>query len=317
MRQMLIAAVVTLALACSGCISIGRTLYLGDQSLRRSSIGFVERVVTVKDHDIELLERPAGGDAVLLVHGFSGSKDSYNRIAPYLPEDLRLIAPSLPSHGASTFKAEASYDFASQADRLLALLDVLGVGAVHVVGVSMGGAIATTFAARYPERTLSLSAIAPAGIDPPTETAFQTAWAAGENLLIVREPEDFERFLELCFYGEPPAMPASVRDYLAEDLIAQRARLEKVDQDFRTVPGWLEGVVPQLRSPVLVIWGQQDEILHVSGSSVFRDVKDVRIELLEGCGHACSFVRPEEVALLVSSHIHAHAASRAGPAPGS
>lgn len=307
MRQLLIATVVVLSLLGSGCVSLGKALYQGDQGLRRSSVGFLERVLTVGDHDIEVLERPGAGDAVLLVHGFSGSKDSYNRIAPFLPADLRLIAPSLPSHGASTFRPDASYDFASQADRLAALLDGLAIERVHVVGVSMGGAIATTFAARHPQRTLSLSAIAPAGIDPPTPTAFQSAWAEGENLLIVRQPEDFERFLELCFYGEPPAIPGPVRDYLAEDLLAQRARLEKVDQDFRTVPGWLEGVVPQLRSPVLVVWGKQDEILHVSGSSVFRQVKDVRIELLEGCGHACSFVRPEEVALLVSSHIRTHA----------
>jgi pimeloyl-ACP methyl ester carboxylesterase len=299
-RRLLLAL---LALQLAGCASVGRSLYEGDRDGRRDDAGFVQRSATVDGHKVEVLERPGDDEVVLLVHGFGGDQDSWNRIAPSLPKGYRLIAPSLPGFGMSSYKPEVRYDFATQADRLALLLDELGIGRVHVVGISMGGAVATTFAARHPDRARSLTAICPAGIDPPAPTDFQRSWKKGHNELIVREPKDYDHYLDLLFYGDPPAIPGPVRAYLVEEEIAAADRLTKIDTDLREVPGWLEGVIPNVVAPTLVIWGKEDEVLSYTGSTRFEGLEGVNIELLEDCGHACSFVRPDEVAAMIAAHL--------------
>ncbi|UGA40587.1 alpha/beta hydrolase [Chromobacterium haemolyticum] len=84
-------------------------------------------------------------------------------LARRLPKSFRLIAPDLPGHGDSMSNLDISYRVEAQADRLRAFLEVWGVEHVHLIGNSMGGAIAANFAARYPRHVASLTLLNAAG----------------------------------------------------------------------------------------------------------------------------------------------------------
>src|SRR5258708_27643402 len=88
-----------------------------------------------------------GGEAapVLLVHGFGADLNSWMFTQPALAEGRRVVALDLPGHGGSTKMLDGADEssFAAVIDRALA---ALGIERCHLVGHSMGGAIALNFA---------------------------------------------------------------------------------------------------------------------------------------------------------------------------
>jgi pimeloyl-ACP methyl ester carboxylesterase len=104
-------------------------------------------VITVNGHRIAY--RDAGtGEVLLLVHGLGGSSSSWREMTPKLAMKYRVIAPDLLGHGESD-KPRGEYSPAVFAHLLRDLLDALGIDEVTVVGHSLGGGVAMTFAARH------------------------------------------------------------------------------------------------------------------------------------------------------------------------
>jgi pimeloyl-ACP methyl ester carboxylesterase/heme-degrading monooxygenase HmoA len=98
------------------------------------------------------------GEPVLLVHGMLETWAIWSRVMPRLADHYRVIAPDLRGFGASEGTG-AGYDKATLAADMLALLDALGAGRVHVVGHDFGGQIAYALAAEHRDRVATLSAI--------------------------------------------------------------------------------------------------------------------------------------------------------------
>jgi abhydrolase domain-containing protein 6 len=140
-------------------------------SLDRRLNGLRRRAVQVGDHRIVYSE---GGrtntEAVVLVHGFSASADTWNRMAAQLRKGYHVIAPDLPGWGESTRLDSASYGYAVQIQRLHDFLQQLGVSRFHLVGHSMGGCISAGYAARYPDEVITLALIAPHGVNEPQQS---------------------------------------------------------------------------------------------------------------------------------------------------
>lgn len=76
---------------------------------------------------------------------------------------------------------------------------------LHVVGLSLGGAIATGLAALEPKRVVSLSLLCPAGIEAPTKSKFVQMLEQPEpkNVLTPTNHEEFQQMLDLAFASEP------------------------------------------------------------------------------------------------------------------
>jgi len=95
-------------------------------------------------------EAGSGARPVLLLHGLASNARIWELVAPRLVEaGLGLIAPDLRGHGLSD-KPDAGYDFESISSDVAALLDSLGWPTPIVVGHSWGGALALSYAARFP-----------------------------------------------------------------------------------------------------------------------------------------------------------------------
>ncbi len=105
---------------------------------------------------------PAAGETILLLHAGGTSSVHWRKVAPLLDGDFRLVAPDLIGFGATDrWRGGRELTHDDQADLVAGILDHLGVGPVHVVGHSYGGATATRLALRHREKTKGLVLIEP------------------------------------------------------------------------------------------------------------------------------------------------------------
>src|SRR5207253_579625 len=133
----------------------------------------------VAPHDIDAggkrlraLDLGAGeATPVVLVHGFGADLNGWMFTQPALAETRRTVAFDLPGHGGSVKEVGAG-DAATFAAAVADALAALGIERAHLVGHSMGGAIALVFAQRQPDRVASLTLIAPAGLGPEINSDF-------------------------------------------------------------------------------------------------------------------------------------------------
>jgi abhydrolase domain-containing protein 6 len=261
----------------------------------RWSAGLEERSIAVDTDSIVYLEGGAG-DAVVLVHGFAGNKDHWTRFARFLQPHFRVIALDLPGFGQSTRDPAKRYDIPSQVERLHRFAATLGLKTFHLVGNSMGGQIAGTYAATFPGEVSSLGLFATAGIDSPREAEMARLLAAGRNPLLVDSREDFDRMLDFIFVKEP-VIPGPIRTYFAEQFIKNRAFNQKIWHDLRNAKLPLETQLPKITSRTLVLWGDTDRVLDVSAVDVLRAaMPTAEVVILKDCGHVLMIERPKETA---------------------
>ncbi len=131
--------------------------------LERSSAGLSRHSIEVGDHTVVCLEG-GEGENVLLVHGFGVNKDSWNRLAKQLTLSYHVAVVDLPGFGESSKREDASYTIAAQVERLDRIADALSLQTFHLAGNSMGGSISGEYAARFPDKVLSLGLFNTAGI---------------------------------------------------------------------------------------------------------------------------------------------------------
>ncbi|HET6470892.1 MAG TPA: alpha/beta fold hydrolase [Pseudomonadales bacterium] len=113
---------------------------------------------TVANGDIVTAYHDEGrGEALLLLHGFTGSKLDFHDQIPWFSDRYRVLAPDQRGHGESTnVGREDAYAMDILVGDLAGFLDALDVERVHLLGHSMGGMVAMRFALKHPTRLKSL-----------------------------------------------------------------------------------------------------------------------------------------------------------------
>lgn len=241
------------------------------------------KTVQAGDWTIRYLETGSAlpGTPVVLIHGFGGDLNNWLFTQPALSETRRVIALDLPGHGGSS-KHVGSGDLAHLSAALLALLQALDIPAAHLVGHSLGGAVAIQAALAQPGIAASLTLLAPAGLGEAINGAFI------EGFLTASRRKQFQPVLEMLF-----ADPALVSRDMAEELL----RFKRLDgaQDALTAiahanfDGGRQLVALRARlgelgeTPVQVIWGEEDAILPVSQAEGLPAA--IEIHRLPGVGH--------------------------------
>ena len=110
------------------------------------------------------------GEPVLLLHGFAGDRLSWLANQHDLARVAAVHAVELPGHGDEPLAGEATVP--ALAEAVAAGLDAAGLGPVHLVGHSLGGAVAIALAAEHPSLVRSLALIAPAGLGRGADSDF-------------------------------------------------------------------------------------------------------------------------------------------------
>ncbi len=255
-------------------------------AVQRWQAGASERTVEVDGQRIVQLEAgPESAPLVVLLHGFTGSKENWLPLMAVLSKDHRVIAPDLPGWGESQRLPGGDYGVRAQAGRIAAWLDTLPRPPELLVGHSMGGHIAALVAATRPEKIRRLALVSAAGV-PFEENAFGRAVLAGGHPFAVDDRASLDRYLYLVF-ADPPFVPWPVDRAFIRRRIADRdfelavlARL-RGEERFAVQP-----LLGQIRAPTLLLWCEGDRVIDPSAAAAYAaGLADSRTVLLPGCGH--------------------------------
>ena len=247
--------------------------------LRMCLSGGENHSVEVAGHRVHyVVEGPVDGPAVVLVHGLGGRAEDWRNLAPWLTQaGFRVYMPDLLGFGRSEKPADFSYSVPDEADVVLGFLDALGLKQVDLEGWSMGGGIVQHLAFKHPERVRRLILMDAVGINE------KPAWDT--RLFTPTTPAELDQ-LDALLMPNPPKVPA----FVARDILRvsnQRAWIvHRALATMLTGHDATDALLPQLKMPVLIVWGAEDRLLPLSqGETMHSLVPQSQLAVIPGCGH--------------------------------
>ncbi|MEO0364431.1 MAG: alpha/beta fold hydrolase [Pseudomonadota bacterium] len=267
---------------------------LGASLLRRLA-GFRKQQISVGDQVWPYLERgDRSATPVVMVHGFGADKDTWVGYGRMFDRSFRIVCPDLPGFGDATDTAFEDFSPRAQALRLLTFLDRCEIDEFHIVGSSMGGFIATWVALEAPDRARSLTLMNAAGVSGAEPSRMQPLVEAGESPLVATNVEELNSVLSMLSVRQM-WLPKFVRQHLLNNYLRHGVLWRKIfDQLVKAQQSdRLKDQLQSIKAPTLVVWGDQDEILHVSCAEVFAQrIPDSRQLILKNVGHIPMFEAP-------------------------
>lgn len=246
---------------------------------------------SVQPGDLHLTRR-AGRDTapLFLIHGFAADSTGWAPLERALPKDLPLLRLDLPGHGKSPRRSLRN--FAELARAVVAAFDASGADQVHLVGHSLGGALALALADIRPRKILSLTLIAPSGLGPEIDAPVLNGIARAsrvESLLpwLRRLTADPDRL------GEDYAR-AALRGRLDPQLRAAQLDLATALFPDEVQAFDLTAALRRVTARTAIIWGRADRIIPWRHALAARG--DMALHLLPECGHIPHLDTPETVA---------------------
>lgn len=230
---------------------------------------------------------PRDAPAVILIHGFGASLHTWEPWAEALDDDFRVIRLDLPGSGLSPPDPTGDYTDTRSTALLLDLMDRLNVRRAAVVGNSIGGRIAWTFAAQHPDRVTRLVLISPDGFaSPGFDYGRPPEVPAMLGLMRYALPRGLLKSNIAVGYADPAALtePTVTRYH---DLMrapgARDALLKRMEQTVLRDPVPL---LARIQAPVLLVWGEQDAMIPFANATDYRrTLADARLVSFPTLGH--------------------------------
>ena len=246
---------------------------------------------------IRYAKRGDGGEVVVLVHGFGGDLDNWLFNIDALAGKTRVYALDLPGHGQST-KTLGEPSLATLSNALTGFMDAVGIDSAHLVGHSMGGAVALQTALDAAERVKSLTLISSAALGAEINGAYIDGFVAAANR------RDLKPVIEQLFDD-----PTLVSRQLLDDLLKYK-RLDGVREALSSLASALfangrqtsvlAGHLAGMQQPALVIWGANDRVIPSSHATALGNA---RVEVIEGAGHMVQMEKANRINEMILAHI--------------
>lgn len=253
-------------------------------TLEQRRSGLEEATASVAGFEMPYLHGGAG-EPLILIHGFGAEKNNFTRVARFLTPHYRVVIPDLPGFGEASKPDTATYSIAEQVERLRQFAQGLGIRRAHLGGSSMGGFIATTWAAKYPDEVASLWLLAPGGTAAAYDSELRREYLkTGKVLLIAQTPEEHAAVRAIAM-ARAPFLPYSFKRVLSERAAANFALHSAIFRQMNQEAP-LETWVKDLPTPALVVWGAEDRVLNPAGAEAMRALlPNARVIVMPGIGH--------------------------------
>jgi pimeloyl-ACP methyl ester carboxylesterase len=231
------------------------------------------------------LYSPNQTDTVLLLHGMGSAGDDWLLQLPALEPHYRVLAPDSRGHGKSP-KPAGPYSIALMAEDVTALLDELHIETAHVVGLSMGGAIAQQLAINQPKRVRSLTLVntfarvRPAGLDG-FQRFFKRIWALQFGTMRdLGEPVITNLF--------PKPEHAEVRRIGIERFLENNTSKQVYMSVLRCVVSFdARRQLSRITAPTLVVAGDRDRTVPmICKQELARSIPNAHLVVIPDSGHA-------------------------------
>ena len=252
-------------------------------------------------------QRAGQGPPLVLLHGFISDGRSWRRQVDDLSRDFDVIAWDAPGCGRSSDVPE-EFSMAEFAGCLAGLLDAIGVSAAHLTGLSWGGTMALEFYRQRPAAVLSLVLAGTyagwTGSLGPEEAAGRLARCLAESRLPACEW--VPQWVPEAFSGSAPRALLDEYASIMSDFHAAgfRAMSRAFTPDFRDV-------LPLIKVPTLLLWGDDDKRSPLSAAEMMRDaIPGARLVIIRNAGHVSNLEQPERFNAEVREFCHTVKAAR-------
>jgi pimeloyl-ACP methyl ester carboxylesterase len=275
-------------LAGLAVIALALWLYAPDKPRAVLEAAYPGDYVTVDGARLRLRDTgPRDAPAVILLHGFGASLETWEPWAQALSSTYRVIRIDLPGFGLSGPDPTGDYSDRRAVQILADLMNQLGLRRASLIGNSLGGRIAWTFAAAHPERVTRLVLISPDGFASP---GFAYGKAPKVPLMMQALPYVAPRGLLKAnlavAYGRPDRLNAATLTRYRDLLLApgvRRAILARTGQVILRDPA---PILAGVQAPTLLLWGEKDGMIPIRNAADYlRDLPHATLVRLPGLGH--------------------------------
>lgn len=237
------------------------------------------------------IDRAGEGEAVLFLHGIGGNRRNWRSQLPVFAQ--RFLAVSFDARGyGDSDDYDGPLHFPDFADDAARILDHLGIGRAHIVGLSMGGNVAIDFAHRHRERVLSLVLCDTdhGTRDAPEEARQEFLRLRSEPLLNGQTMAEIAPALARSLTG--PQADAAAQEAIMESLLRLRA-----DNYLKSIRGTIDidltDAVDSIRAPTLIVVGEHDALTPVSEAQYLHSrIRGSRLAIIPGAGHLSNIEAP-------------------------
>ncbi|WP_160724085.1 2-succinyl-6-hydroxy-2,4-cyclohexadiene-1-carboxylate synthase [Bacillus sp. USDA818B3_A] len=255
------------------------------------------------------LEVTGQGFPLLLLHGFTGDGSTWS---PFLEEwghHSRLMIPDIIGHGKTDSPKELSfYQMDTMAYSLKSILDQMGINQTDLLGYSMGGRLALTFALLFPNRVrkLILESTSP-GLKTTGERELRRMNDAKLAQFIIDEGmESFvEYWEEIPLFHSMKKLPASVQNQVREQRLKnspQGLSNSLLGMGTGAQPSWWNQL-SKVNSDVLLLTGGEDLKFCQIAAEMAPKLSKAKWIVVENCGHAIHVEEPEKFGTIVSDFL--------------
>jgi pimeloyl-ACP methyl ester carboxylesterase len=230
---------------------------------------------------------PRTARAVILLHGFGASLDTWEPWAAIMSEHYRVIRYDLPGFGLTGPDPSRDYSDARSMEILAALMDHLGIARASLIGNSLGGKIAWNFAVAYPDRVDRLVLISPDGFaSPGFEYDKKPKLPMLLKLLPYTLPRPMLRMNLGVAYADKSRLTNAILDRYRDMMLAPGDRAAMLDRMQQVMLQNPESLLCRIQAPTLLLWGEQDRMIPFSNAADYlRDIPNATLIPLPGLGH--------------------------------
>ena len=295
-------AKIVLAVVAAIAVAVVGFVYLAPENaahlfvkVQRAQAGLERKEIQLADGLRYVYLEGGNGEPLMLLHGFGADKDNFTRVAGYLTPRYRVIIPDHLGFGESAHPADADYSPPAQAERLRAFAKALGVTGLHLGGNSMGGHIAMTYAALYPEEVRSLWLLDAGGVwSAPKSVAQKIMDATGQNGLLIKKEDDLVKLFQFAM-SSPPYIPRPILNVLARRRIKNYTLEQRIFDQIMTDS--VERRVTGLATPALIVWGSEDRLVNVEASKILNNLMPrSQVIVMQHIGHLPMLEAPHQCA---------------------
>lgn len=258
--------------------------------------------------DLYFEQHGSDGEPLVLVHGYTGDITDWRHQLPEFSRTHRVLIMDHRGHGRSSVPSDRdAYSILQLADDVGALIATAGFDRYHLLGHSMGGAVAQEIALRGPGRLLSLTL-------HDTSPGFST-----RNEVVKKFIQARHQYAEEHGMAAVAAMPSVVKPppFMPEDRGAEMsARLGRMSVDafigtwdgLQAWPGTRDRAA-KISTPTLVISGELDAPQLVEASRwLASEIPNATLEVIPEAGHAPQYERPALFNAALRRHLESNAA---------
>ena len=228
------------------------------------------------------------GTPVILIHGSGPGVSAWSNwrlTIPYLAERLHVLAYDQIGFGYSELPDQHTYDLERWTEHLLSFMQAVGVKRAHLIGNSMGAAVALAAAIRHPERVHKLVLMGPMGVRFPITEGLDTVWGYTPGVANMKQLIDifaYDRKLVTDALAEQ-RYQASIRPGIQE---AFSSMFPTPRQNGVDALAAYEAQLAEIQAPTLIFHGREDRVIPlVSSEKLLSVLEHVQLHVFSHCGH--------------------------------